>query len=105
MDWRDPLCEAFMEGAVSLGMPRNPHYNGAKQEGVSYCQRTIDTGLRVSGATAFLKAAMKRPNVHVQTHAHATEIIFEGKRAVGVRYMKGGRNGMPVEVRANKEVI
>lgn len=105
MDWRDPLCEAFMEGAVSLGIPRNPDYNGRIQEGVSYCQRTIDKGLRVSGSTAFLKPAMKRPNVHVQTHAHATEIIFEGKRAVGVRYTKGGKGGTPVEVRANKEVI
>lgn len=105
MDWRDPLCEAFMEGAVSLGIPRNPDYNGKIQEGVSYCQRTIDKGLRVSGSTAFLKPAMKRPNVHVQTHAHATEIIFEGKRAVGVRYTKGGKGGTPIEVRANKEVI
>ncbi|MFC7697707.1 GMC family oxidoreductase [Bradyrhizobium sp. GCM10028915] len=105
MNWRDPLCEAFMEGAVSLGIPRNPDYNGKTQEGVSYCQRTIDKGLRVSGATAFLKPAMKRPNVHVRTHAHATEIIFEGKRAVGVRYMKVGHGGTPVEVRANKEVI
>lgn len=105
MDWRDPLCEAFMEGAVSLGIPRNPDYNGRIQEGVSYCQRTIDKGLRVSGSTAFLKPAMKRPNVHVQTHARATEIIFEGKRAVGVRYTKGGKGGTPVEVRANKEVI
>ena len=42
---------------------------------------------------------------HVRTHAHATEIIFEGKRAVGVRYIKGGRGGTPVEVRASKEVI
>lgn len=105
MDWRDPLCEAFMEGAVSLGIPLNPDYNGKIQEGVSYCQRTIDKGLRVSGSTAFLKPAMKRPNVHVQTHAHATEIIFEGKRAVGVRYTKGGKGGTPLEVRANKEVI
>lgn len=105
MNWRDPLCEAFMEGAISLGIPRNPDYNGKTQEGVSYCQRTINNGLRVSGATAFLKPAMKRPNVHVHTHAHATEIIFEGKRAVGVRYMKGGRAGTPVAVRANKEVI
>ncbi|MGY4630230.1 GMC family oxidoreductase [Bradyrhizobium sp. USDA 4486] len=105
MDWRDPLCEAFMEGAVSLGIPRNPDYNGKTQEGVSYCQRTINNGLRVSAATAFLRPAMKRPNVHVHTHAHATEIVFEGKRAVGVRYSKGGRGGQPVEVRANKEVI
>ena len=48
---------------------------------------------------------MKRPNVHVRTHAHATNIIFEGKRAVGVRYIKGGKGGTPVEVRAAKEVI
>jgi choline dehydrogenase len=48
---------------------------------------------------------MKRPNVHVRTHAHATEIVFEGKRAIGVRYVKGGKGGVPTEVRANKEVI
>ena len=105
MDWRDPLCEAFMAGAISLGIPRNPDYNGAIQEGVSYAQRTIRNGLRVSAATAFLHPAMKRPNVNVHTHAHATNIIFEGKRAVGVRYIKGGKGGTPVEVRANKEVI
>ncbi len=105
MDWKDPLCEAFMAGAISLGIPRNPDYNGAIQEGVSYAQRTIKNGLRVSAATAFLNPAMKRPNVHVHTHAHATQIIFEGKRAVGVRYVKGGKGGTPLEVRANKEVI
>jgi choline dehydrogenase len=88
MDWKDPLCEAFMAGAVSLGIPRNPDYNGAIQEGVSYAQRTIANGLRVSAATAFLNPAMKRPNVHVRTHAHATEIILDGKRAIGVRYAR-----------------
>jgi choline dehydrogenase len=105
MDWKDPLCEAFMAGAISLGIPRNPDYNGAIQEGVSYAQRTIRNGLRVSAATAFLHPARKRPNVHVRTYAHATNIIFEGRRAVGVRYIKGGRGGTPGEVRANKEVI
>src|ERR1700687_1066020 len=105
MDWRDPLCEAFMAGAMSLGIPRNPDYNGAIQEGVSYAQRTIKNGLRVSAATAFLHPARKRPNVHVRTHAHATNIIFEGKRAIGVRYVKGGKGGTPTEVRASKEVI
>src|SRR5258705_15039 len=39
MDWKDPLCEAFMAGAISLGIPRNPDYNGAIQEGVSYAMR------------------------------------------------------------------
>src|SRR5450432_1616162 len=105
MEWQDPLCEAFMAGAISLGIPRNHDYNGSIQEGVSYAQRTIKNGLRVSAATAFLNPAMKRPNVHVRTHAHATNIIFEGKRAVGVRYIKGGKGGVPVEVRAAREVI
>src|SRR4029078_3719235 len=65
----------------------------------------MSTGGRVSAAPAFLRPAMKRPNVHVRTHAHATGLIFEGKRAVGVRYVKGGKGGSAFEVRANKEVI
>src|SRR5207244_5121063 len=85
--------------------PKKPDYNGAIQEGVSYCQRTIERGLRMSAAKAFLHPARKRGNVDVRTHAHVTNIIFEGKRAVGVRYLKGGRGGTPVEVRASKEVI
>ncbi|WP_315718058.1 MULTISPECIES: GMC family oxidoreductase [unclassified Bradyrhizobium] len=105
MEWKDTLCEAFMDGAVSLGIPRNPDYNGAIQEGVSYVQRTIQNGRRVSSATAFLRPASKRPNVEVRTHAHATGVVLEGKRAVGVRYSRGGRGGAPVEVRARKEVI
>ncbi|WP_315811676.1 GMC family oxidoreductase [Bradyrhizobium sp. SZCCHNR2028] len=105
MEWKDTLCEAFMDGAVSLGIPRNPDYNGAIQEGVSYVQRTIQNGRRVSSATAFLRPASKRPNVEVRTHAHATGVMLDGKRAVGVRYHRGGRGGVPVEVRARKEVI
>ncbi|WP_407156042.1 GMC family oxidoreductase [Bradyrhizobium sp. STM 3557] len=105
MEWKDTLCEAFMDGAVSIGIPRNPDYNGAIQEGVSYVQRTIQNGRRVSSATAFLRLASRRPNVEVRTHAHATQIVIEGKRAVGVRYAKGGRGGVPIEVRARKEVI
>jgi choline dehydrogenase len=105
IDWQDPLCEAFIAGAISLGIPRNPDYNGSTQEGVAYAQRTIHKGRRVSAATAFLHPAMKRPNVHVRTHAHATGIVFEGKRAVGVRYVKGGKGGIASEVRAAREVI
>ena len=83
--WSHPLCDAFIEGAVSLGIPRNPDYNGAVQEGVSYAQRTIHKGRRVSAATAFLRPAMKRGNLDVRTHAHATAIVLDGKRATGVR--------------------
>ena len=105
INWSDPLCEAFIASAVSLGIPRNPDYNGAIQEGVSYAQRTIHNGRRVSAATAFLRPAMKRGNVAVRTRAHATEIVFEGKRAIGVRYVKGGRGGDERQVRARQEVI
>jgi choline dehydrogenase len=105
LEWRDPICDAFIEGAVQLGIPRNRDYNGTQQAGVSYVQRIVQNGRRVSAARGYLKPAMKRPNLTVRTHAHATSIVFDGKRAVGIRYLKGGRNGTPTEVRAAKEVI
>ena len=105
IDWNNPLCEAFIEGAVSIGIPRNPDYNGRVQEGVSYAQRTIFRGRRVSAATAFLRPAMRRPNLEVRTRAHVSALVLEGKRAVGVRYFKGGRGGPSQEVRVRREVI
>jgi len=105
IDWIHPLCEAFIAGAVEQGIPRNPDYNGAIQEGVSYAQRTILNGRRMSAARAFLHPVAGRANLNVRTGAHATGIVFEGKRAVGVRYLRGGRGGPPVEVRAKREVI
>ncbi|HKV15103.1 MAG TPA: GMC family oxidoreductase N-terminal domain-containing protein [Reyranella sp.] len=105
LDWRDPLCEAFIEGAVEMGIPRNRDYNGTQQAGVSYVQRIIRNGRRISAARGYLHPAMKRPNLTVRTLAHATAIVLDGKKAVGVRYRKGGRNGPQVEVRARREVI
>ncbi|MHA1528063.1 MAG: GMC family oxidoreductase [Alphaproteobacteria bacterium] len=105
INWRHPLCDAFIEGAVQHGIPRNPDYNGTIQEGISYAQRTIHNGRRVSAATAFLRPAMGRANLTVLTHAHATTVVLEGKRAVGVRYARGGRGGEMREVRARREVI
>jgi choline dehydrogenase len=105
LDWRDPLCEAFIEGAVQMGIPRNQDYNGALQAGVSYVQRIIENGRRKSAAGGYLHPAMSRKNLTVRTNTHATSIVLEGKRAVGVRYRKGGRDGAPGEVRATREVI
>ncbi|HTR82856.1 MAG TPA: GMC family oxidoreductase N-terminal domain-containing protein [Reyranella sp.] len=105
LEWRDPLCEAFIEGAVEMGIPRNRDYNGTQQAGVSYVQRIIRNGRRVSAARGYLHPAMSRANLSVRTNVHATSLILDGKRAAGVRYLKGGRGGAPVEVRANREVI
>lgn len=104
-DWTHPLCEAFIEGAVSIGIPRTSDYNGAAQEGISYTQRTILNKRRVSAAQAFLKPARGRSNLAVVTRAHATRLILEGKRVTGVHYAKGGRGGAARTVKANREVI
>jgi len=105
LDYRHPLCDAFIEGAQTIGIPRNPDYNGPVQEGISYVQRTAYRGRRVSTATAYLKPARGRPNLSVRTNAHATRILLEGARAAGVEYARGGRGGPLVEVRAAREVI
>ena len=105
LEWRHPLCEAFIEGCVQNGIPRNPDYNGAKQEGVSYVQRTIKNGRRVSTAGAYLRPAMKRPNLQVIMKAHATGIIVEEGRATGIRFRHGGAKGQDKKVMAGREVI
>lgn len=101
-DWTGPLCEAFITGAAELGIPRNPDYNGAEQLGAGYFQRYIHHGRRVSMAHAFLHPAIKRGNVELRTEAMATSIIFEGRRATGVRYR---RHGVEQTVHARREVI
>ena len=105
LGWQHPLCDAFIESATWLGIPRNADYNGARQEGVSYAQRTIHNRRRVSTARAYLNPAKSRPNLNVRTNAHATRILLDGKRAVGVAYAKGGRGGAVIEVRASREII
>ena len=102
IDRPNPLSDAFIDGAASLGIPRNPDYNGAVQEGISYAQRSLYRGQRVSPARAFLHPAMKRGNLDVRTDAHVQQILFEGKRTVGVRYLRKGHSHT---VRARAEVI
>ncbi|MBU6499722.1 MAG: GMC family oxidoreductase N-terminal domain-containing protein [Rhodospirillales bacterium] len=104
MDWIHPASEAFIAGVIGLGIPRNPDYNSGDQAGVGYFQRAIHRGRRVSAARAFLKPAMARPNLDVRTTARASAIVFEGRRAVGIRYLNAP-GGVPREVRARREVI
>ena len=101
-DWKSPVIEAFLAGVHAAGLPKNPDYNGQSQAGAGYMQRAIENGRRVSAAHAFLKPAMRRPGLSVRTDAHVTRIVFENKRAVGVRFESNGRS---CEVRARREVI
>ncbi len=82
---RHELCDAFIDAAASLGVPRNPDFNGARQEGTGYYQATTCRGRRCSAATGYLRRAEKRPNLRVEVNALATKITLEGKRATGVR--------------------
>jgi len=99
---RNPLCDAFIGSAGAQGIARNDDFNGATQEGAGYFQATVRNGRRASAATAYLRPAMRRSNLSVVTGAHAERILFDGRRASGVRYR---HDGMPVEARARREVI
>ncbi|MGB7261399.1 MAG: GMC family oxidoreductase N-terminal domain-containing protein [Albidovulum sp.] len=97
-----PLVDTFVQSAAATGLPVNPDFNGQTQEGVGIYQMTIRKARRNSTARAFLRPAMRRTNVTVVTHAHATRVLFEGRRAVGVEYrLKGALH----KVTARKEVI
>ena len=103
-DWRHPVCDAFIEAAHNLGLPRNPDYNGATQSGAGYYQRYIEKGWRVSAARAFLHPIARHPNLVLRTGAQVTAVLLRNKRASGVRYAYGASRGMR-EVRARREVI
>ncbi len=96
------ICDAVIEAATREGYPRNADYNNGHQEGFGYYQVTQKNGRRWSTARAFLDPARHRPNLRVETEAHATGIILDGKRAVGVRYVQ---HGQPQEARCGAEVL
>jgi choline dehydrogenase len=99
---RHPLCEAYVQSAVELGIPHTPDFNGESQEGVGYYHTTSRNGLRMSAAKAFLRPAMQRPNLRVITHALAERITFANRRATGVVFSERGTRRL---VRAAREVV
>lgn len=98
---KNPLFHAFVEAGRQAGYEVTDDYNGEKQEGFGPMEMTIWKGLRWSAANAYLKPALKRPNATLQ-RGLARRVLFEGKRAVGVEYERGGRIEI---VRARREVI
>jgi choline dehydrogenase len=98
----NPLYDAFIEAGAQAGYAVSPDLNGERQEGFGPLGMTVKDGVRWSTANAYLKPAMKRPNLEVMTHTLATRITFDGRRAVGVRYRRRGRERT---AKARREVI
>jgi choline dehydrogenase len=99
-----PISEAYIEAAVSCGIPRNDDINGATQEGIGYVQVTMKNGRRWSSADAFLSAEVKRrPNLTIVTHARAKRVLLENKKAIGVEYQD--KKGATHQATATREVI
>ena len=98
----DYIYDAFVAAAPELGSSANDDYNAADQKGFGRLQHTIGSGKRCSTAVAYLRPAMARGNVTVETRAHATKLIIESGRAIGVEYVVGSERR---EARAESEVI
>ena len=96
------LAQTFMDACEEMGLPRNPDYNGATQEGVGFFQYALGDGRRMSTARAFLKPARRRRNLKVVTKAMTTCLIMENGRATGVRFR---HDGFDREAQARCEVI
>lgn len=100
--YQDPLIGAFADAGRSAGHAWTEDYNAETQLGFSRLQMTIGRGRRSSAATAYLRPALKRPNLRVEVHALAGRILFDGTRAAGIEYRQGG---VTHAARAERELI
>jgi len=98
----DPVSAAFITAAAESGLPVNPDFNGASQEGAGFFQTTTRHGRRASAAVAYLRSARGRSNLRVETSALAQRIVFNGRRADAVEYRQAGALKT---ARARKEVL
>ena len=102
----DLLLDVFLQAGEQAGFPLTEDFNGKQQEGFSRYEHTMkDTKLgprRWSSARAYLHPALKRKNLSTETNVQVNKIIFEGKKAVGVQYLKSGQT---ITCRSNKEII
>ena len=101
-DLSHPLCEAFLDAAESVGIPRNKDYNGESQFGAAYTQRTILNGYRQNSAKAYLKMALKRGVIDLKTNSTTTRILIDQGAAKGIEYRIGGKTNVMF---ARREVI
>jgi choline dehydrogenase len=97
-----PILDAVREAGVEIGIPKIDDFNRGDNEGSAYFEVNQRRGRRWSAATGFLKPILNRPNLRLATGAHAERILFEGRRAVGLRYSLDGQSR---EAGASGEVI
>jgi choline dehydrogenase-like flavoprotein len=96
------ILDAVRDAGVEIGIAKIDDFNRGDNEGSGYFEVNQRRGRRWSAATAFLKPILKRPNLHLRTGAHVERILFEGRRATGLRYAQDGASR---EARARGEVI
>lgn len=103
-DLRSPnaLSHAFLKAAEEQGYPANTDFNAAQQDGAGLIQVNQKDGERASTATAFLRPALERPNLTLQTGALTTRVLLQGTRATGVEYH---HNGQRIQASASQEVL
>jgi choline dehydrogenase len=102
IDESGPLYDSIFAAAESIGIKRNPDYNGTEQDGIAMTQASISGGFRNSTARVYLNPARARRNLRIETGAAAECLLFEGDRCVGVRYTLQGQQ---FEARAAHEVV
>ena len=105
VDWlrsRFPTTQAFLQACAAQGIAPTPDYNGAQQDGCGPAQVTQRGGERCSAARAYLTPHLTRANLQVLTHAQTLAIVWDGRRAIGVRISQGGQERL---LRARREVI
>ncbi len=98
----NPLYRAFIDAGKQAGYMGTDDYNGAQQEGFGPMHMTVKNGVRWSAANAYLKPAMRRPNLKVVTKALTQRILLDGKKATGIEYQIQGET---TTVNADREVI
>jgi choline dehydrogenase len=97
-----PMRTNWLEAAAELAIPVTDDFNGTHPEGLGCYQVTIRNGRRWSSADAFLRPALRRHNVKLETGAWVSKLRCDGRRVMGVEYI---RDGKPRYVGANREVI
>lgn len=102
-DAAHPLCAAFIQACAEIGIPATSDFNGAQPQGAGLWQVTIQNGVRVSAASAYLRPAGSRTGLRLLLKAHACRVIFEGTRATGIEYQRSGSNAR--ESASAREII